>query len=219
MLRAPALCLAAAAVGCFAAVAAPAQAQRTLTIAAGGVPTTLDPHARSSLQNNATSQQIYDALLDADARGALQPRLAEGWRLRDDRTWEFRLREGVRFHDGTPFEAEDVAFSFARVPKDEVFASYVRGIAAVEMADPRTLLIRTREPNPFLDRELANIRILSRRVHADAKTADFDSGRLAIGTGPYRHVAYAPGDGGRTSALFATPVDLTGGPGTQGGDR
>jgi peptide/nickel transport system substrate-binding protein len=173
---------------------APAQAQRTLTVAAGAAPTTLDPHASSSLANNATRQQLYDALVDGDARGVLRPRLAEAWRTLDDRTWEFRLREGVRFHDGTPFEAEDVAFSYSRVPADTAFAAYVRGIAAIEMVDARTLLIRTREPNPFLDRELANVLILSRRVHADAKTADIDSGRLAIGTGPYRHVAFTPGE-------------------------
>ena len=85
--RAPFLCLAAATAAWLAAASAPTQAQRTLTIAAGGVHTTLDPHATSSLANNATRQQLYDALVESDARGVLRPRLAEAWRTLDDRTW------------------------------------------------------------------------------------------------------------------------------------
>jgi peptide/nickel transport system substrate-binding protein len=191
--------LAAATAACFAAAAAPVQAQRTLTILPVAAPTSMDPHFESHPLNYGPQRQIYDTLLTLDTEAVLRPYLAETWRQLDDRTWEFRLREGVRFHDGTPFEAEDVAFSVARAAavtgNQGSYAALVRGIAAVEVgAEPRALLVRTREPDPFLDRSMASILLLSRRVHAGATREDFDAGRFAVGTGPYRHVAYARGE-------------------------
>jgi len=186
--RASVLRLAAVTAACLAVGSAPALAQRTLTIAATSEPTSLDPHFHNTIANYATARQIFNAL----------PDLSESRRQLDDRTWEFRLREGVRFHDGTPFEAEDVAFTLARPPtvpgSPSSFAHTVRGIAAVEVVDPRTVRVRAREPSPFLLNDVWNIMVLSRRVHAAATTADFDSGRLAVGTGPYRHVAYVPAE-------------------------
>ncbi len=199
MLRAAVLRLAAATAACFAAAAAPVQAQRTLTILPVAAPTSMDPHFESHPLNYGPQRQIYDSLLTLDTEAVLRPYLAEAWRQLDDRTWEFRLREGVRFHDGTPFEAEDVAFSVARAAavtgNQGSYAALVRGIAAVEVgAEPRALLVRTREPDPFLDRSMASILLLSRRVHAGATREDFYAGRLAVGTGPYRHVAYTRGE-------------------------
>jgi peptide/nickel transport system substrate-binding protein len=168
--------------------AAPAHSQRTLTIAATSEPTSLDPHFHNTIANYATARQIFNPL----------PDLSESRRQLDDRTWEFRLREGVRFHDGTPIEAEDVAFSYSRAAaikgSPASFASNVSAIAAVEVADPRTVRVRAREPSPFLLGDIFGVMVLSRRVHAGATTAGFDGGRLAIGTGPYRHVAYIPAE-------------------------
>ncbi|MCE2918826.1 MAG: ABC transporter substrate-binding protein, partial [Roseomonas sp.] len=87
--------------------AAPAQAQRNLTIGAQSAPSGMDPHYHSSNPNNAILRQIFETLVDFDTSGRLVPRLAESWRAIDDLTWEFRLRDGVKFHDGTPFSAED----------------------------------------------------------------------------------------------------------------
>jgi peptide/nickel transport system substrate-binding protein len=188
--------LAAAATLCFAT--APALAQRTLTIGASSAPTGMDPHFHSSNMNNAQLRQIFDLLIDLDSAGRFQPRLAESWRAIDDRTWEFRLREGVRFHDGTPFTAEDVAFSYARVPtvpnSPGPFTPAVRLISRVEVVDPRTIRFHTREPHPFLEHDVAAVFILSRTVHATATLADFNAGRAMIGTGGYRFVSYAIGE-------------------------
>ena len=203
----------AAIAACLTAVGvAPARAQRTLIVLPVAAPTSMDPHFEDYSLNHAPQRQVYDALLTLDARAVLRPHLAEAWRQVDDRTWEFRLREGVRFHDGTPFEAEDVAFSVARAAavtgSPGSYAALVRGIAAVEVAEPRRLLVRTREPDPFLDRSMAQIMLLSRRVHAGATREDFEAGRLAVGTGPYRHVADA---GARLAALRASEADLVAG--------
>ena len=180
------------------AAAASAQAQNTLTIAAQSVPTAMDPHFHRANSNNALLRQVFDPMVDYDNSGRIVARLAESWRIIDDKTWEFRLREGVRFHDGTPLHAEDVAFSFARLPlvpnSPGSFASAVRTVSGVTIVDERTLRISTSEPSPFLDGELTSVMILSRRLHENATTADFNTGRAMIGTGAYRHVSYVNGD-------------------------
>lgn len=182
----------------FTLAALPAVAQRTLTIGASSAPTGMDPHYHSSNMNNAQLRQVFDLLIDLDSSGRFVPRLAESWRAIDDRTWEFKLREGVRFHDGTPFTAEDVAFSYARVPNvpnsPGPFTPAVRLISRVEVVDPRTVRFHTRDPHPFLEHDIAAVFILSRTVHATATLADFNGGRAMIGTGAYRHVSYQIGE-------------------------
>jgi peptide/nickel transport system substrate-binding protein len=174
-----------------------AEAQRVLTIAAQSAPTAMDPHYHRANSNNAVLRHVFDGLVDYDNDGRVVSRLAEAWRAVDDTTWEFRLREGVRFHDGTPLAPDDIAFSFARLPNvpnsPGSFASVVRGVTGVTTIDARTIRITTREPVPLLDAELTAVLILSRRLHEGATTADFNAGRAMIGTGPYRFTAYEQG--------------------------
>jgi len=220
--------------------ATPALAQRSLTVGMGGVPTGYDPHFHSTNNNNAQLRQIFNTLIDTDTQGKLFPVLAESWRVVDDLTWEFRLREGVRFHDGTPFEAEDIAFTIARVPtipnSPGPFTTQVRPITRVEIVDRRTVRLHTATPTPFLDRDVSQVMILSRRIHEGAALADFNNGRLLVGTGAYRHASLALGErheivrnpdfwgprpawdrvttrfitnpGARTATLLANEVDL-----------
>jgi peptide/nickel transport system substrate-binding protein len=187
-----------AAAAAFSLTATQALAQRVLNIGASSAPTGMDPHYHSSNMNNAQLRQVFDLLIDLDSSGRFVPRLAESWRAVDDRTWEFRLREGVRFHDGTPFTAEDVAFSYARVPtvpnSPGPFTPAVRMISRVEVVDPRTIRFHTREPHPFLEHDIAAVFILSRTIHANAALADFNGGRAMVGTGAYRHVSYTIGE-------------------------
>jgi peptide/nickel transport system substrate-binding protein len=183
----------------FALAAAPALAQRTLTVATIVPPSALDPHFHNTSNNNQALRQIFDSLVQFDNEGKLHPGLALSWRPLDELTWEIKLRPGVRFHDGTPFEADDVAFTIARAPNvpnsPAAFTPYVRNIAAVEVVDPTTLHIRTKAPNPMMDWDLVFVLMLSRRVHGpEPTTAEFNSGRLAIGTGPYRHVSFTPNE-------------------------
>ena len=223
-------------------LAAPAQAQRTLTIGAQTPPSALDPHYHNTTNNTMVLRQIFDALFEVNTRGQLEPRLATSLRNIDDLTWEVKLRRGVRFHDGTPFEPDDIAYTVARVPtvpnSPALFTPSVRSIAAVEVVDEETVRIRTREPNPLLPWDLAAPVMLSRRVHGPGNpaTSDFNTGRLAIGTGPYRYAAfthnerlevvrnpewfgpaqswdrvvfrYIPQPGSRVAALLSNEVDL-----------
>jgi peptide/nickel transport system substrate-binding protein len=182
----------------LAAGGAHAQDARTLTVGASSASTGMDPHYHSSNMNNGQLRQVFDLLLDLDTSGRIVPRLAESWRLIDDVTWEFKLREGVRFHDGTPFEAEDIAFTFARIPtipnSPGPFTPSVRRIKTIEVIDPRTVRFVTDVPHPFLDFDVAGIMMLSRKVHEGMTLADFNSGRAMIGTGAYRFVSYTIGE-------------------------
>jgi peptide/nickel transport system substrate-binding protein len=132
-------------------------------------PSALDPHYHNTTNNNMALRHIFEGLFEAGPDAKLQPSLAEDLRNIDATTWEVKLRPGVRFHDGTPLEAEDIAFTFARVPtvpnSPALFTPQVRTISAIEIKDPQTVVIRTREPNPLLHFDLSGPAILSRKVH------------------------------------------------------
>src|SRR5687768_9887871 len=91
----------------FAATAAAAD----LSIALGGDVTSMDPHFHNLTPNNNIGAHVFDTLVAKDAAGRIKPALAESWRAVDDLTWEFKLRKGVRFHDGSEFTAADVVFT------------------------------------------------------------------------------------------------------------
>jgi peptide/nickel transport system substrate-binding protein len=157
--------------------------------------TTLDPHLLGNAPNNAVASHIFDALVTNDAKLGSAPGLASSWHTIDDTHWELKLREGVTFSDGTPFSAEDAIASLNRVttlPSLASFRTYTRSIAKLSAPNPHTLLIETRAPDPLLPNALSRVRIISAKFK-DAPSADFDSGRAAIGTGPFVLKSYTPG--------------------------
>ena len=189
----------AVAVGLVTGRAATAQpATPALTIAVSAPVTSMDPHYHNLTPNLALARHVFGGLTDTDDRAKVVPGLAESWRLGDERTGEFKLRADARFHDGTPFTAEDVAFTLDRVPKvpnsPASYSIYTRAVTGVEVVDPHTVRLRTDAVYPLLPNDLSQIMMLSRTVHAGAATEDFNSGKAAIGTGPYKLVSYRPGD-------------------------
>ncbi|NOG69193.1 ABC transporter substrate-binding protein [Roseicella sp. DB1501] len=195
--------------------AAPAAAQqegRVLNIGIGGAVTSVDPHFYNASPNNSLSMHIFDRLVERDARAQPYPGLAESWRVLSDTVWEFRLRPGVKWHDGRDFTAEDVAFTIQRTPNvpgsPGGFGGFVRAIERVEVVDPLTLRFHTARPHPLLPTELASVAIIAKHAAEGASTEDFNSGKAAIGTGPYRMLAYRPGDRtelARNEAYFRGP--------------
>jgi len=174
-----------------------AQAQ-TANIAVGGAVTTLDPHFYNNAPNDMISTYIFDNLTDRDANTQPVPSLAMSWRVIAPTVWELSLRPGVTWHDGQPFTADDVAFSLARIPhvpnSVSGFAGLVRAITKVEIVDPLTIRLHTEAPHPLLITELGTVAIVSRHIGETATTEDYNSGRAAIGTGPFRLQSYRPGD-------------------------
>ncbi|MGH9033444.1 MAG: ABC transporter substrate-binding protein [Acidimicrobiia bacterium] len=160
-------------------------------------PSSIDPHYHNLGPNNSFALHIFDALVEQDENQQLIPGLAVSWQPIDDTTWEFKLREGVTFHDGAPFNADDVIFTFERVPNvpnsPSSFALYTTGKTLTKV-DDHTLHIATAEPYPLMPNDVSTIAIVSKESAEGATTGDFNSGAAAIGTGPYRFVEWVPGD-------------------------
>jgi len=175
--------------------AAGASAQE-LRIGVRAGPDGIDPAFLALGHHVAALKNIFDTLVAVDDKLQLQPALAESWRTIDDLTWEFKLRQGVKFHDGGDFTAADVKFSIERVPlaqgPDGGLTLYTRAIAGVEVVDPHTIRIRTATPHAALPQDMTRMSIVSSRIKPDAKTAEFNTGEAAIGTGPFRFVSWTP---------------------------
>jgi peptide/nickel transport system substrate-binding protein len=183
------------------ALAGPAAAQRgteVLNIGIGGSVTSVDPHFYNASPNNSLSMHIFDRLVERDAMAQPYPGLAESWRVVSNTVWEFRLRPGIKWHDGRDFTAEDVAFTIRRAPNvpgsPGGFGGFLRAIERVEVVDPLTVRFHTAKPHPLLPTEFASVAIIARHAAEGASTEDYNSGKAAIGTGPYRFTAYRPGD-------------------------
>jgi peptide/nickel transport system substrate-binding protein len=186
-----------AALALIAALAAPAQAQR-LTLGVSAVPAAVDPHFHSGTSTQNLTYNLFDTLFVLTPEMRLAPGLALSWAAVAETEWEVKLRPGVRWTDGRPFTADDVVFTFGRAPNvpntTGGYGGAVRSIARVEVRDPLTLRIHTHGPAPNLPVELSVLAIISRHAGEGAATEDYNSGRAAIGTGPYRLVRYAPND-------------------------
>ncbi len=176
-----------------AAVPAPAQTLRMAVQA----DSSLDPHFLFLDTNVALHRHIFSGLTRIDTQGRAEPDLAVAWRAVQDRIWEFDLRPGVVFHDGAPFEAEDVLASVRRVralPNNPgPYTPNLQAVVTVEAVDRLRVRFHTDRPNPLLPHQLANILIVPRALEA-APVTEFRAGRAAIGTGPYRLVAFSPGE-------------------------
>lgn len=179
-------------------LASPAMAQKTLNVATGGAFTSIDPHYHNLGPNNIVASHIFSALVRFAPNFEPEPDLAVSWRTIDPLTWEFKLREGVTFSDGTPLTADDVVFSFARIPtvlnSPSSFNFAVKPIAKIDVVDPHTLIFHTTEPQPLMPYNLTSARIVSRKYGEGASTADYNTLKAAIGTGPYRATEAVVGD-------------------------
>ncbi|MGA2548754.1 MAG: ABC transporter substrate-binding protein [Burkholderiaceae bacterium] len=170
----------------------------TLRIGLSADVTSMDPHWNNSGPNVAVSAHIFDPLTLTDRNGRLIPGLATRWRTIDPLTWEFTLREGVKFHDGSDFTAEDVVFSLERpntlTGSPGPFTPFVKTIVSTEIVDAHTVRVKTASPYVLLPYDLNAIFIVSRKAADKATPADFDNGRAAIGTGPFALESFQRGD-------------------------
>ena len=178
------------------ALAAPVRAQDPLRIAFADPISSLDPQLNNNAGDRSVSLFFFDLLI-YNNDNALQPGLATAWRSTGPLSWEFDLRPHVTWHDGTPFTADDVVFSYARAPRVPgsvaSFAGYLRTVDKVEATGPLSLRITTKEPTPNLPLNLASVHIVSRHAGEHAAPEDYNTGRALVGTGPFRFVSYTPG--------------------------
>jgi peptide/nickel transport system substrate-binding protein len=174
-------------------LAGPATAQE-LTIGVRSGPLSIDPHFNSNGPDTSASRNVFDALLRRGPNFELLPNLATEWHRVGDTTWEFKLREGVKWQDGTPFTARDVAFSINRVPVAKGsaggFVPYVRSIKKSIVVDDHTIRFETDGPALTLPGDLEEVFIVSEHAVTEAGPDGFQTGKAAIGTGPYRIVSW-----------------------------
>lgn len=168
-----------------------------LVIGLGADVTSIDPHFVNLAPNNSIAEQVFDPLVRRDPRQRLVPGLAESWRSIDDLTWEFRLRKGVKFHDGSDFTAADVVFTLDRpatIKGPGGFTVYTRPITEKIVVDAHTIRLKTATPYPNMPIDMSGLVVVSSRAAKGASTEDFNSGKAAVGTGPFRFARYAKGD-------------------------
>jgi peptide/nickel transport system substrate-binding protein len=180
------------------ALGSPAAHAADLSLALSADVTSMDPHFHNLTPNNNVGNHVFETLVAKDARGRLTPALAESWRPVDDLTWEFRLRKGVKFHDGSDFTAADVVFSLDRVPtvpnSPSPFTTYMKQITEKQIVDPLTIRFKTAAPYPLMPNDMGTIMIVSARAAKGASTEDFNAGKATIGTGPLRFVRWQKGN-------------------------
>lgn len=171
-----------------------AQTPAEVTVVLDKEPPTLEPcHALQGLVGRVVANNLSESLLKRDpATGELTPVLATGWEQLDDLTWRFKLREGVTFHDGSPFNAEVAKYSVERSLNptllcetyNKFFSGMKLGVTAV---DDYTLDIKSEIPDPIMPLRMATVTMFTKDLPMDARVTQ------GVGTGPYKMVEWLPG--------------------------
>jgi peptide/nickel transport system substrate-binding protein len=174
-------------------------AAQTLTIGVRAGPESIDPHFTATGTHAEALKHVFDTLVWSGDDLELEPRLAESWKAIDATTWEFKLRKGVKFHDGSDFTAEDVKFSIERIPVvagPNPTTIYVRRVQSTKIVDPYTIHVITDGAAPNLPNDFIRLFIVSHKAAAgltkDTANEAFNNGKAAIGTGPYKFVSWVP---------------------------
>ena len=174
---------------------APALAQDAVTIVLNDEPRTLEPcQSVSADVGRVITQNVTESLTEIDPKdGSVQPRLAASWEQVDPSTWRFKLREGVKFHDGSDLDAADVVYTLGRMTETalgcttytKMFGNTVLTATAV---DPLTVEIKADRPTPIFPTMMGLVHIVPEGTPKDAVS------RAPIGTGPYKFVSWQPGE-------------------------
>jgi len=171
---------------------ASAQTGTQIVISQPAEATTMDPGRSTQVLTVNYFVNIYDTLTRWDASLKLQPGLATSWKQVNDTTWEFTLRQGVKFHDGTTMTADDVKATLDRnlVPGKTVVNAGFTTIESVQAVNPSTIRISTKKPDPLVLVRVAQMggQILPARLTTDEGVKEL--ARRPVGTGAYRFVEW-----------------------------
>ena len=181
-----------------------AASAETLRWASAGDALTLDPHSQNEGQTHTIRHQMYEALIIRDVTGAFEAALATDWapKADDPNVWVFNLREGVKFHNGNDFTAEDVVFSIerAKTPTSDM-KELLNSIVEVRAVDDYTVEMVTDGPNPILPANLTDLFMMDKdwtEENNTVKVQDFEGGEITYattnvnGTGAYKLVSREP---------------------------
>jgi len=176
----------------------------TLRWARAGDSLTLDPHAQNEGPTHTLAHQMYEPLIIRDMAGAFQPALATDWapKADDPNVWVFNLRQGVTYHDGADFTAEDVVFSINRAKSENSnMKELLSSVVEVRAVDDHTVEFVTDGPNPILPSNLTNLFMMDKgwaEANGAVDVQDIEGGETTFaatntnGTGPYKLVSREP---------------------------
>jgi peptide/nickel transport system substrate-binding protein len=163
---------------------------------------TFDPHSQNHATTNTMVMHVYEGLTRYDRNYKVEPSLATEWKEISPTQWRFTLRKDVKFHDGSPFTADDVVFSFGRIQQPQgTMQVYVSGVKEVKKIDDHTVDFILAGPNPILLRNIVDFRIMNKawaEKHRSQNIQDYKAreesyaSRNANGTGPYLLKGWEP---------------------------
>ena len=163
-------------------------------------PQTLDPHAVNTAPVLGFLNNVYEGLVRRNKAMQVEPALATAWEQLAEGGWRFKLREGVSFHDGSEFDADDVLFSYERASSEAADTrSWFASVSEVRVVDDYTIDFLTSEPNPLFPGSIANFMIMDRDWATDngadlpSKESENHATRNANGTGAYQVTERDPG--------------------------
>lgn len=187
---------------CLAASVAGTAHAVSVKIATAFDPQTMDPHSLALLYHTRVVFQIHDSLLSRDEQFRVEPALALSWQAVDAKTWRFKLRQGVTFHDGTPLGVDDAVFSIQRALGTTSQRSFqLKGVVGARKVDAETLEVSLEAPDAVLPDKLVGMPIMSKawaQAHKVEVAQDFNGKqetfavRNANGSGPYMLERYEP---------------------------
>ncbi len=171
--------------------------KRELVVAQGGDISKFDPHYSTSSNDIRISFNLFDNLTSRHPDGKLYPGLATEWKLEGQTTWRFKLRQGVKWHNGDPFTSADAKFSIERTYDPNVktmVATALTTIDRIEAPDPLTLVIHTKKPDPLLPGRLAFYggQIVPKKYVETVGNDTFNA--KPVGTGPVRFLSWVKDD-------------------------
>src|SRR5207249_448533 len=171
--------------------------KRELVVAQGGDISKFDPHFSTSSNDIRVSFNLFDNLTSRHPDGKLYPGLATDWKLQNSTTWAFKLRQGVKFHNGDPFTSADAKWSIERTYDPAVktmVATALSTIDRIEAPDPYSLLIHTKKPDPLLPARLGFYggQIVPKKYVESVGNDTFNA--KPVGTGPVRFVSWVKDD-------------------------